>query len=338
MLLIMLGIALIVAGVVGLNNQEKILEQLRRASGTLLAYIKDEATGKFYALVGFSHNTDKHFFKNATPFSFPEHALGSQQRVFYEAPAVPEVFGTPLKATLQHSEQNTHTPRILIALGLFFVLLFSELSGIYFLFVLFAAALYFYFSRSNNALHVPRGPLGEMDKSYLHFYPVSDTFNEEKLAKFKQLDLNTINRARENWHNQQRSKGLVLLAFTVLCIVCMDFSVFNQPEAIKAPKEEKALSISQVLDAGSVSAASDNIAEAKEFVSRYCFSFQSESCYYTYKVLDDAETTTLLDRLINFAILNIALISLGFALIFLFSQKIFAKYDSVPVAKKDLGT
>jgi len=335
MLLIFLGIVLIVAGIMGLRKQEKVLENLRRASGTLLAYVKNEASGKFYALVGFSHNTDKLYFKNSTAFDFPEHALGTEQTVYYEAPAVPEVFGTPLKATLQHSNEPKHTPRILIGAGMLSILLFSELSGIYFLTVLFAAALYFYFRRSNNALSTPRGPLLEVDKSYLYQYPVSETFNEEKLSKFKQLDLNTINQARMEWHGQQRSKGLVLLALVVFCVVCVDFSVFNQPDVVKAPEVKKALSISQVLDAGSVSGASDNIAEAKEFVSRYCFSFQSESCFYTYKVLDEVETKKLMDRLLNFLILDVALIALAFALICLFSQTIFAKYDSIPVVKKD---
>lgn len=336
MLLIFLGVVLIVAGILGLHKQDKVLENLRRASGTLLGYVKNESTGKFYALVAFSHKTDKHFFKNTTAFDFPEHALGSEQTVYFEAPPVPEVFGTPLKATLRHSDKSNHLPRILIALGLMSILVFSELSGIYFLFVLFATALYFYFSRTKNALNVPRGPMLEENKDYLRQYPVSETFTDEKLAKFKQLDLNTINRAREEWHGQQRTRGLVLLALTVLCVVCTDFSVFKQQETFKAPVEEKkALSMSQIIDAGSVAGASDHIAEAKEFVAKYCFSFQSESCYYTYKVLDEAETKFLIDQIINFLILNVAFIALGFALICLFSQRIFAKYDSIPITKKD---
>jgi hypothetical protein len=333
MLLMLLGPCLIVVGILGLRSQNKVLESLRRASGTLVGYVKDDSTKRLHALVRFSHNLDKHFFKNSTPFEYPEHAIGSEHTVYYEAPAVPEVFGTPLKATLRHSEKSANTPHICIGVGLFSLLLFSELTGFYFVMAVTLVALYFYFSRTRNALSMPQEHIKE-NKEYLIKYPLSETFEEEKLSKFKLLELSALNYSRDDWHSQQRFKGFFLVAFAIACFIGTDFSAFNPPETVKIVEKRKKPSISDIIDAGSIAGATNTLGDAKEFVNKYCFSFHSNSCYVSHKALDEEETGKLYNRFWAFLLLNAALISLAFALICLFSKQIFAKHDAIAVIKK----
>ncbi|MEZ4815473.1 MAG: hypothetical protein R3A80_09755 [Bdellovibrionota bacterium] len=334
MLLIFLSLALSIYALVALQKEKNILKSLQVTTGTLLGYLKDEKTGYYNAILSFSYKAEKYFFKNTNSTQYPEYAIGSTHNVYYETPEETKTFEIPIQATLGYKREKDYRPLIFLGLGFLCILLFSELTQIYFATVLYILGLYLYFRRPGSNSHLLVGQI-DTDTRYLKDYPVSQSFSESEFEKLILVERSSLKNSRSLWYAQIKEKAYLPLGIALICFIFINYSAFNQePAPLKSATPEKKVTINDVLDAGSIEGASDEYADIKEFAKKYCFSFQSSSCLFSYEVLDDSETEKLYERFFSFLLLDIALISLGFSLVAFKASYVFARFDQYPETKK----
>lgn len=332
MILLLLGFALIVLGFILLGIQLGPLALLKTAAGRLVAY--ERGTTGFHPIIAFSFATNKFMFRNATPFEFPRYAIGTEHRVYFDPAKSMEIQGSPAKATINLSRENILLPWIVIIAGITCIALFSQVTGLYFLFVLFLVGLALLFGLAQRNFY-----FAEFFKNYSGAnhkrYPLSDTFDEDKFDPKKALDLPSLKIFREQWLKAQRMKGFVFAALAILCAIFTDFEAATFTIVpVKSEVVEKVLTADQVIDAGSVEAAESELNKGKLEDGRFCFSFESESCYYSYQTLTPEGSSKVFDKFINLLIADIGFIFLLLAITCLYSRKIFIQFDTVDSAPK----
>ncbi len=143
-----------------------------------------------------------------------------------------------------------------MAIGVFCIAYFSQITGFYFLLVIAVIGLrYFYIWAKANLFFA--NAYDNTNETLPARFPLSETFSEDTFKKMNVLDLRALRLCREQWLTKQQSNGLVFITLATLCLVTTYFTAPPTEVAVapKAPVVKKALSIEQVLDAGSVQAA-----------------------------------------------------------------------------------
>ncbi len=338
MLLILLAPCFILAAVVILGKHLSSLTYLKTTSGTLVGFERNDKTQEFHPIISFYFNKDKYFFKNTNSTPYPRHTLGSRHVVYFESPAKKvEVMYVPLKATLANYGKNENLPWILMGLGIFCIGFFAQITGFYFLLVIAIVGLrYFYLWAKANLFFA--NSFDNSNEQIPPRFPLSETFSEDKFKEMKVLDLKSLQLCREQWLSKQQSNGLAFGTFAVLCLAASLLTAAppETPESIaKAPVIEKALSIEEVLDAGSVSAAEDVRSANDPNRKIYCTWIDINSCIFGYMALQGEEGERFVSRSLNLLVLNIGLLFLAFSIVCFFSRSIFSQHDLVATPKKE---
>jgi len=317
MLLLLFGSALIVAGVIVRGNQLKSLVNLKTAFGKLYGYETDAVTGEFHAIVSFSYNTDKYFFRNSNTYKIPRDVIGSEQTVYLDPAKSVELPGSPVKATLRYNAKLNLLPWILMATGVYSVWLFSQLAGLYFFFILFVVVftLFFGWAQSNFFFANFLKNFGDDASSR---YPLSESFPEEKLEPLKFLDPNSLRTYSDQWLAKQNMKGFVFVVLATLCLAFTNFSTLFESDKVQVEAEKK-VSIEEYLDGGPAKKADGD---------QYCIWFESDSCYFSYLALAPHETEKLIDRFTNLLVVDTGFLFIFLALICFYARKIFTQHEA----------
>lgn len=333
MLLLVLGPLIILTAFVFIGKQSGLLADYKKIDATLAAYEKNEKTGEFSQIITFTYMKEVYFFKDAKELPFVKNVLGSTHTVFIKRETPTEATApAKVRAALMDLSHQINIALPLIALGAICLLVFSQVTSFYFFYVIFLFSLVYFYSFTAKNLF-----FADFFKKYTRGTDLNHTFvptfSDEEFKKMKLLDLSLVKYNREIWIKSQRSKGYVFLGLALFCFFLTDFSLNAEPaQTLAVEKIKKGPSINDVLDAGSLDAAQDKYKEKEPFP--FCIWFESSSCYFTYKPLDEKGADILSQRVVNFLIQDIGVVFLLVALVLLFSRQIFSQNDQTNLVNK----
>lgn len=331
MFLMLLGLALIFAGIVVRGVQLNPLSTLKSTTGKLLGYERNKSNGEFHPIITFNFMTDKYFFKNTNTFKFPRFVLGSEHSVYFDVKLIKNIISSPVQASLGYFQTNSNLAWILVMLGTFSFLLFTQLTGAYLILFLFLIAMYYFYNWAKNNLY--SADIFKMFiKEDLLRYPLSECFPEEHLKQIQLLDLPSLRILREQWLVSQKTKAFGFITLAALCLALSTFSSPLKEVTNTVPVVKKALTVEQVLDAGSVEAAEEQFGSGDKL--KLCPFYLSESCLYTYNALNEADTSLLFDKFLNFLVIDVGIIFFLLSLLGFSARKIYNIYDNVETPPK----